>query len=156
MLYGAHDAHETVRHDPKAAQLLAHRPLASTCDVLNASVRLNRPKSLLRTFTWSRSTETYPHAVWSPQGTAGCGTREAAKIRYARNSVCRQVPEAMGMIRHASCKADKARTLRDDCLISDIIATSTRGSRHEFCNEISANLSVRRVSYEDVRKHSHT
>ena len=65
MPHGAHDAHETVRHDPKAAQLLAHRPLASKCDVLNASVRLNRPKSLLRTFTWSRSTKTYPHAVWS-------------------------------------------------------------------------------------------
>ena len=88
--------------------------------------------------------------------TAVCGTRESAKIRYARNSVCRQVPEAMAMIRQASFKADKARTLRDDCLISDIIATSTRGSRHEFCNEISANLSVRRVSYGDVRKHSHT
>ena len=67
MLYGAHDAHETVRHDPTAAQLLAHRPLACTSDFLNASVRLNRPKSLLRTFTWSRSTETYPNAVWSPR-----------------------------------------------------------------------------------------
>ena len=66
-------------------------------------------------------------------------------------------PDARGDEHELTRKSstDKGHTLREAFLISGIIETSTRGSRHEFCNEIFANISVCRVSYVDVRKHSH-